>query len=401
MGCEKQGVWLGSGESVEVDLVQGGVDCSDDFVAADVQCEGLLEVPVGVEVCVLGGGVEDVEAECCREALQDCVVQPGAGGAGVGAFGGQRGDAVAVERGEGAEQALPGGSGPELLAGGGVSGAEGVRLLVGGGGHGVVAAVNVEDFAGDGAGEVGEQEASGVGDRGSVVGVPGERGLAVPGVRQAGEAGDACRGAGVQWAGGDEVGADALGSEVAGQVAVDRFECGFADPHPVVDRPGRGGVEVEPDQRAAGRRGELADDAGQGGVGVGAGVEGGADLLVGRGEEVSAQGVAGGEADRVQRPVDVGPVVADVVGEVSQIGWAGEVDVQDRSGPGQGLGGVCGQVVVAWEGGEQDVGAGALGVFGDGVGNAVGADDPGDDEPLVGEQVGDDGVASTLGAERV
>ena len=41
------------------------------------------------------------------------------------------------------------------------------------------------------------------------------------------------------------------GPEVAGQVARDRLERRLGDAHPVVDRPGDGRVEVEPDDRAA------------------------------------------------------------------------------------------------------------------------------------------------------
>ena len=100
-----------------------------------------------------------------------------------------------------------------MLAGGGFSGAQEARFLLEHGGHGVVAAVDVDDLAGDGVGEIGEQEGLGCARR-----------------RHAGDAG----GASVQRAGGDEVGTDALGTEVAGQVAVDRFERGFADANPVV-----------------------------------------------------------------------------------------------------------------------------------------------------------------------
>ena len=43
-------------------------------------------------------------------------------------------------------------------------------------------------------------------------------------------------------------------AQVAGQVAVDRLQRGLGHAHPVVDRPGDGGVEVEADDRAAALR---------------------------------------------------------------------------------------------------------------------------------------------------
>src|SRR3546814_5913013 len=80
-----------------------------------------------------------------------------------------------------------------------------------GSGHGVVAGVDVDGFAGDGPGEVGEQEADGVGDGGRVVGVPGQRGGGGPGVQEPIEARYGVGGSGVEGPGGDEVDPDLVG----------------------------------------------------------------------------------------------------------------------------------------------------------------------------------------------
>ena len=64
------------------------------------------------------------------------------------------------------------------------------------------------------------------------------------------EAGNAARGDCAERAGADEVHADALGPEVVREVARDRLERRLGDAHPVVDRPGDRGVEVEADDVA-------------------------------------------------------------------------------------------------------------------------------------------------------
>src|SRR3546814_19167354 len=74
-----------------------------------------------------------------------------------------------------------------------------------GSGHGVVAGVDVDGFAGDGPGEVGEQEADGVGDGGRVVGVPGQRGGGGPGVQEPIDARYGVGGTGVEGPAGAEV----------------------------------------------------------------------------------------------------------------------------------------------------------------------------------------------------
>ena len=108
-----------------------------------------------------------------------------------------------------------------------------------------------------------EQEHDRAGDRRRVVGVPAQRRLALPGVGEVAEARDAARGQRPERAGGDEVHAHAARPEVARQVARRRLERRLGHAHPVVDRPGDRGVEVEPDDArallgVAGRRAPAA-----------------------------------------------------------------------------------------------------------------------------------------------
>ena len=106
------------------------------------------------------------------------------------------------------------------------------------------------------------------------------------------------------------------GAEVAGDVAVDGFQCGLADAHPVVDRPGTGRIEVQADERPARLRRQVGEDASERGVGEGAGLEGEVDPVGARGEEVARKRVAGREGDRVECAVEASPGVADVIGEL-------------------------------------------------------------------------------------
>jgi len=84
--------------------------------------------------------------------------------------------------------------------------------------HGVVAAVDMQDLTGDGAGPVRQKEAGGVGDRRRVGWVPRQGRTGRPGVEQRLEPGDAARRPGVDRPGGDEVDADPGRPEVACEV---------------------------------------------------------------------------------------------------------------------------------------------------------------------------------------
>ena len=74
------------------------------------------------------------------------------------------------------------------------------------------------------------------------------------------EAGDRLGGQGLQRPGGDQVAADAVGAEVAGEVARGRLQAGLGHAHPVVRRPRDGRVEGHADDRAARTHQRAAGD---------------------------------------------------------------------------------------------------------------------------------------------
>src|SRR4051794_25298860 len=109
-------------------------------------------------------------------------------------------------------------------------------MRCGSGADGVIAAVDVDDLAGGGGEQVGEQgDARGSDGRG-VFDVPAERCPLVPGILELLETRYAAGRDRADGAGGDEVHAYALGPEVACEVARGRLERGLRDAHPVVDR---------------------------------------------------------------------------------------------------------------------------------------------------------------------
>src|SRR5690606_14612450 len=117
--------------------------------------------------------------------------------------------------------------------------------------EGVVAAVDVDELAGDGAGKIGKEVEAGVGDRTGIAHVPAERGLLGPDAGDLVETLDAAGGHRLDRTGRNEVAANAPLAEIAGDIAADRFESGLGNPHPVVHRPGDTGIEVEADNRTA------------------------------------------------------------------------------------------------------------------------------------------------------
>ena len=114
-----------------------------------------------------------------------------------------------------------------------------------------------------------------------------------------------------------QVDADPLAAEVARQVPRDRLQGGLGDAHPVVDRPGHGGVEVQPDDPRAGRhqRGHRGPQRLQR---ERAGLKRLRRAVGGRAQELSAERVLGRERDRVQRPVKPVPALAQVLDEPSK-----------------------------------------------------------------------------------
>src|SRR4051794_36710242 len=108
----------------------------------------------------------------------------------------------------------------------------------GSGTHRVVATVDVHDLAGRGREEVGEEGDDGLRRRDLVVLVPPERRAGRPALLDLVEAVDRLRSERLQRTGADQVDPDALGTQVACQVARAGLQGGLRHAHPVVRRPG-------------------------------------------------------------------------------------------------------------------------------------------------------------------
>ncbi len=135
------------------------------------------------------------------------------------------------------------------------------------------------------------------------------------------EAGDAAGRDRLDRAGRDEVDADPARSEVAREVARDALERRLGDAHPVVHRPGDGGVEVEADDRAAALAG-LQQRRERGGERLQrerAGLEGRDRAARGRVEEAAAESVRGREGDRMQHAVEAAPARAQLLGDALEV----------------------------------------------------------------------------------
>src|SRR5262245_58009426 len=121
------------------------------------------------------------------------------------------------------------------------------------GADGVVSAVDVDDLAGGGGEEIGEQRHARRRDGRRVLDVPTERGARRPRILELLETREAPSGNRADGSGGDEVHANAVGTEVASEIPRRRLQRGLGDAHPVVDGPCDAAVvEVEADDRTAG-----------------------------------------------------------------------------------------------------------------------------------------------------
>src|SRR5947207_12574828 len=99
--------------------------------------------------------------------------------------------------------------------------------------HNVVAAIDVNGFAGD-AGSAGREEECGGGADFASVDIAAERSAFGVALQHVAEAGNATGGECFKWTGGDSVDADILGAEVAGEITNAGLERGFRDAHYVV-----------------------------------------------------------------------------------------------------------------------------------------------------------------------
>jgi hypothetical protein len=180
--------------------------------------------------------------------------------------------------------------------------------------HRVKAPVDVQDLAGDRAGVIAQQEADGRRDRSRVARVPAQRRAAAPERRELVEAGNAAGGDRLDRARRDEVDTDPARAEVAREVARHALERRLRHPHPVIDRPGHAGVEVEPDDRTAALRGgqQRRQRGGERLQREGARLERGDRAARRRVEKAAAEGVRRRERDRVQHSVQRAPARAEL-----------------------------------------------------------------------------------------
>ena len=173
--------------------------------------------------------------------------------------------------------------------------------------HGVKAAVDVHDLAGDPSGEVGQQEQDRIGNRPGVLAVPADRRLPAPHLRELLEAGDPARRDRAQRAGRNQVHADPARTEVARQVASGRLERRLGDAHPVVHGPRDRRVEVHADDARSLLRVQVGERGAQRLERERARLERRDRAVGGRVQEATAERVLGRERDRVQHAVDAAP----------------------------------------------------------------------------------------------
>src|ERR1035437_1711262 len=154
--------------------------------------------------------------------------------------------------------------------------------------HDVIAAIDVHDFSGDGAGEVAGQK-QGRAANFQLVHIAAERGAVGMGLEHVAEIADAARGESLDRAGGNGVDANVAGAEVPGEIADRGFESGLGHGHDVVVGDDLfGGIEAERKDAAAlghERRGGASD----GNERIDADVMGDAESLAAGVNELAAQ----------------------------------------------------------------------------------------------------------------
>src|SRR5215211_3891411 len=194
--------------------------------------------------------------------------------------------------------------------------------------HGVVAAVDMDEFARGSRPPVREQAHHGPSDGIGVGGVPAEGRLTGPLAFDLLEAADAFRGQGLDRARRDQVDPDTALSQVASEITRCALQGGLGHAHPVVGWPGDTGVEVQADDRGSWSQ-ELDEADGERLQGVGRGLEGRGDGGPLCGEEVTPQGVLRGEGDGVDDPVEFPPAFCEVVGDRFDVLWLVYIKFED------------------------------------------------------------------------
>lgn len=170
--------------------------------------------------------------------------------------------------------------------------------------HDVIAAVHVEGFAGDGAGQVGGEEEGCAADF-ELVNVAVERGAVGVGLEHVAEGSDAAGGQGLDGTGGDGVDANISGAEVPGKIADGGFKRGLGDAHDIVVGDDLLGAEVSEGDDAAAFGHQGSGGAADGDEGVDADVVGDAEALAGGREELAAEFFYGRIGDGVDKNLDL------------------------------------------------------------------------------------------------
>src|SRR5712691_2470808 len=168
--------------------------------------------------------------------------------------------------------------------------------------HDVVAAVDVNGFAGYTGAGVGEEEGGGGADFGGVD-VALQRGPLGLHLEHVAETGDAARGQRFDGTGGDGVDANILGAEIVGEIAHRGFQRGFGYAHDVVARDNFfRSVVGEGDDAAAGSH-QRERAAGDGDERIDADVVGDAKTFAGGVDEIAFEIGFGSETDAVYETV--------------------------------------------------------------------------------------------------
>lgn len=196
------------------------------------------------------------------------------------------------------------------------------------GAHGVVAAVDVDHRGRCRREPVAQHGNCGTGHSGGVPNVPSQRGLVVPYFFELCERGDGLRGDRADGACGNQVESNIRWAVFACQVPIRRLQSRFRDAHPVVRRPGDGGIEVQ-SYNAPALRHQRRHDLGQGLVAVRRDLE--CDLhVVPRGpHEVLAEAGLGSESDRMEGSVDPAPLLLQGVAHLADVVGVRDVELED------------------------------------------------------------------------
>ncbi len=178
-----------------------------------------------------------------------------------------------------------------------------------------------------------------------------------------------------------QVDPDAVGPEVARQVARQRLERRLGHAHPVVGGPGHAGVEVEAHhRRSAGGDEQRPEGADEGLQRVGGDLQGDGDVVPPGAQDVAPQAVRGGEADGVEQTVEPSPPLAQIGRRRVELIGAGDVDLEHVDRTGKLAGHAPGERQAPAGAGQDDLGPFVLGQARHGEGERGVGQDAGDQD---------------------